>query len=502
MLPGPLDKTPLSIYAAAVSMHFAAVYMTEKNLLEVDIQTGEFAARLPNTFTGMILIALVYALAKSLYRHCSVGKAQSRLGRAMPLHAALFAACSPFFIAFSASAFMDMLMVLFGVAALLAASHRCPAWSGAYLALSFASKPQGMFYLPLVIGLLWHNQRTAETRRAAPQYHALIRFSVALGIGIALLLLWDAARPETSVLTLASVHNNPYRLFTRPDEWGARLLIWLRYAQWSLGPGWVTALLVVLSFLPRRRFAHKQPADLLLWGYIGLYGLTHWLIAFNLYDRYVLPVVPLLAILAGRSIPTCLFTAQAHSCPPIPNPIPTHRVNHRGILIGHPCIGAVGLIVLSGVLIHTAYRTSIGEIVIGRDRFPRQNTIIELADYLNAKPLGAIIYDRWIGFELGYYLGAWTDKRRTYYPEPEILADDALKNPDPAPRYFVAPKTQSYLPWLAALSGAGFAVSWDYETADYVVYKLIPPKPASDGEGAGSSLPDHQAQPGGASESP
>jgi len=101
--------------------------------------------------------------------------------------------------------------------------------------------------------------------------------------------------------------------------------------------------------------------------------------------------------------------------------------------------------------------------------------IIALADTLNAQTLGAVVYDHWLGWELGYYMGQWTDKRRVYYPTPDALVADALMLADPAPRYFVAPTGQPITPWLDALRKAGFAISPFYERQNFVVYKLIPP---------------------------
>ena len=101
--------------------------------------------------------------------------------------------------------------------------------------------------------------------------------------------------------------------------------------------------------------------------------------------------------------------------------------------------------------------------------------ITDAADYLNAQTLGAVVYDRWLGWELGYYMGQWTDKRRVYYPTPDQLVAGALALDDPAPRYLVAPSTQPVADWLDALRAAGFSVDQAYQQEGFVVYRLIPP---------------------------
>jgi 4-amino-4-deoxy-L-arabinose transferase-like glycosyltransferase len=66
LLHGPLDKTPLSIYASALSMTLFVTHTDELNLLDFNVYQGEFAARLPNVFASILQIAIVYALARRL----------------------------------------------------------------------------------------------------------------------------------------------------------------------------------------------------------------------------------------------------------------------------------------------------------------------------------------------------------------------------------------------------------------------------------------------------
>lgn len=429
-LQGALDKTPLTIYATAVSMHLTAAYITNDDIIEVTPRQGEFAARWPNALAGILLIALVYALMRRIIP----AKRQSAY------LAALLAALSPYLVAFSATAFTDMLMLVLMVAALLAALRGAPVWSGALLALSVAAKQQGVFYLPLVLLFIgW-------------DWCALRRFGVAFVLGVGCLLRWDALRPGTSVFALASVNNNPERLFVTLAEWWPRLTIWLRHASWILGPPIITLLLVVGAVwrfaiwqLYRQSSIHGRVV--LLWGYIGMYLLGHWLVAFNTYDRYLLPLAPLL-IVAVASV------------------MPKFRP------------GRAGAMLLTGmffVMLITALLTAQGGISLGRDGYPRQTEQIALADYLNSQPLGTIIYDYWVGWELDYYSGAWTDKRRVYYPTPQAFQQDAPRNPERAPRYFVVPVGVEASPWLRAMEQAGFtlAVDRDAPTERFTLYRLL-----------------------------
>ncbi len=126
------------------------------------------------------------------------------------------------------------------------------------------------------------------------------------------------------------------------------------------------------------------------------------------------------------------------------------------------------------VIFGSAHAAADGQLGVGADR-GKHDGIDRLAQYLDALPLGTILYDRWLGWELDFYLGQWTDKRRVYYPTPEVLAADALLQPDPAPRYFIAPRWEAPRPWLEALAEAGFEPALDVRLGSFDVYRLLPP---------------------------
>jgi 4-amino-4-deoxy-L-arabinose transferase-like glycosyltransferase len=456
MLPGVLDKPPLSIYLSATAIHFLGTYHITGNVYGVESRQGEFAARFPNVLASLLLTALVYALAKRICRETT----GPRTTQGVPILAAFLVTCSPYVIVFSATAFTDMLMLVCMVAALLLAARGQAAWSGVFLALSIASKPQGVFYLPLVLGLMAIGPGLSRQR--------LVRLGLALGTGMALLLYWDAARPETSVFVLGRDHYTVEHLIVPLDDWLPRLSEWLGYGGWLLGPPVLTAILLgtaIYREIGALREKRWQRIDWLLWGFIIVYGLLHWIGGLSVYDRYLLPLVPLLAIVVARGI----------ALKPI-----NHTVRNRGWTRYVPTVvaGMAGV-----VLVVTAFVASDWRIDLGRDHYPldRDGEIIQLADYLNAKPVATIIYNPWLGWEMGYYLGVWSDKRQVHYPDPVTLVADALRVPETAPRYLIAPRPAPVAPWLAALEAAGFRVTEDYKTPMYISYRLLPP-PIEDGD--------------------
>jgi len=422
MLSGPLDKPPLSIYASALSMHFFAAETTDTGVINVGIRQGEFAARIPNVFAGIIAIALMARLAS---------------GHKTPvIISALIMAVSPYAVAYSASAFTDMLMLCWMLAALVLALEDRPVWSGLALALSFAAKPQGLLYLPLA--LWWLRPRRWP------------RFGVALATGLALLLLWDALRPETSLFVLGSINISQGRTLVEPSEWLSRLESWLHHGRLLLGPAWLTVLLTGVGTYAALRFRRYRVVGVVAVGFF----LLHWLGAFYTFDRYLLPLVPLLALLVGAGCGRGI-------------PRPYDSNGHVGTWHAASVLGGVFLtaLIVGGVMTTHDPRA---DVFRGED-------IIELADTLNALPLGTIIYDRWLDWEMGYYLGAWTDKRRVYYPTPEAFAADTPRNPDMAPRYLIAPVDREVAPWLHAAVRAGFSVALFYDHGGYRVYELRRP---------------------------
>lgn len=441
LLHGPLDKTPLSIYASALSMSLFVARADEHGLLTLTATQGEFAARLPNVLAGIVLIAVVYGLAQTLYG-----------SRRVALWAAAFMGFSPYAIAFSATAFTDGLMLLFVTIGLWAACRARWGRSGFWFVLAFATKQQALFYVPLALALAWavHHIR----------FEDVFRFLLPVIGGLCALFLWDNARGQTASLWVqAYLNNNPARL-VRSDEVVPRLLQWFDYGRFLLGsptPLFAVALpFVAVSRIVRAPRRRDSGIDLILVTFVLAYLLLHWLVAFNTYDRYLLPLLPPFVLLGAR-VGIWLWELLS-----------------RFITRAELSVAAAAVML---ALLLSGYDASVQRLPF-TDRngsFPDYEGIDGLAEFLNSQSLGAIVYDHWLNWELGYYMGQWSDKRRVYYPTPNALAAGALLQPDPAPRYFPTPASISVTPWLDALQDAGFAISRVYETPQWVVYALIPP---------------------------
>jgi 4-amino-4-deoxy-L-arabinose transferase-like glycosyltransferase len=442
LLAGDLDKPPLAIYLSAASMSLFAAQTNAAGVLDFTARQGEFAARLPGVFSGILLIAVVYRLAYALYAD-----------RRVALTAAALFSLSPFAVGFSGSAFTDTPMLLAAALALWAAVRGRRLTSGIALALAVLCKFQAIYLLPLILMMLW-GRGHLESPRAAP------RLLVPLLGAFALLALWDSLRTGSDVLSLAAANNAPSRLI-RSDEVIPRLIDWLNLSRGLFGAP--TVLVLIAALLPAvsrfRRESRRRTAliDALLLLYTVVYFGGHWLVAFNTYDRYLLPLLIPLTLLGARGAGAGLAWIS------------------RRLTLAEG--GLLGLVILLSML-GSAWNASDGGMLFLDDQssFARSSDWADAAAYINAQPVATIVYDPWFGWELSYYLGAWSDKRRVYYPTPQALAAGALAEADQQPRFFLAPQRLPHTLWLEALADAGFTFDFAYSGTDIIIYRLIPPE--------------------------
>ena len=364
LLPGPLDKPPLSIYASALSMVAVAVTADEEGVLHLETRLGEFAGRLPNVYLAILLTALLMRLAWRMHRE-----------RWAALFTGALAAASPYLLAYGGSALTDMSLLFWSAAALHLALVGRWGLAGLALGLAFWSKQQAALFGPLLVMILLARggRRQDWLRLGLPP--------VVLG---AALLIWDGARPEASIFAQAAVNNAPAAWLVAPEMWLPRLADWLWRGLWLLGPPLLTGVLLLgAAFVSARRWcrgtslnrALRVERALLLYvvGYLALLVV----LPFHHYDRYLLLVLPPLVLLVA---------GQLARLTPV-------GARGRGLRLGLAALIAAG-----GLWSWQAGWT------VGGDRSAFDG-IDALADHINSKPVATVIYDPWLGWELGYYLG-------------------------------------------------------------------------------------------------
>ncbi|MCX6032941.1 MAG: glycosyltransferase family 39 protein [Chloroflexi bacterium] len=300
-----VDKPPLVIYLLAASLRLFGV--------------SELVLRLPGMIAGVLLIPATYALARRVYDP-----------RTATL-AALLVAASPFAILFAPTAFTDPWLTLWLVIAAWAAVSDRPFWAGLTLGLAVASKQQGLLGVPLIVGLLMLNDRQTancklQTRR---RLFAICNLLFAALLGFALILVpltyWDSLRwhnrPsfwDRSLTTYGGI------AFAPLAEWPQRAVAWAGQLGYLWGAPVLSAVMLGLALwagIWGKRWLRAQcraknekgkaPGDeisahttgyavsVLICVFVVGYLALHFALTFQAWDRYLLPLAPLVSVLAA-----------------------------------------------------------------------------------------------------------------------------------------------------------------------------------------------------------
>lgn len=486
-----VDKPPLFYYILAGSISLAG--------------GNEMAARLPGLFAGIITMALVARLAWQLWR------SESAAWLALAL-----TALSPFAILFAPTVFADSQFVMWLLASLVVVSAGRWGWSGLLFGLAVATKQNALFFLPLILmlGVVQNAgpERLPKSLVGSPGtkvscggfVHAwrwAWRFALTFGLVLVLMFLWDIARHgASSFWTAGALINNPGRLARSREVW-PRAIEWLGWLHYLTALGWLNVLLAALvivlaplevGFSPRTRGSAGGLALLaFMIGYLGL----HWLVAFPVLDRYLLPAVPLIALLAGRAatllgcfkpqitqiVRICLRShgkdpkdfLKSSSCPDEATVsskirrLPGSRTFGVWLfrqIVRFPARWLLPLAIIV-VLAGPAWKASSSAYPVGGDHGAFDG-IDQAAAYLRKQPLGSVVYYRALGWMMDYYLfDAYLYP--IWFETPAWLSEDlrAFGGTD-TPRYLVLSKTESPLEVLSAVRGAGCRAAPVLEPSD------------------------------------
>lgn len=397
-----VDKPPLSLYLQAASLSLFG--------------PSVLALRLPGMLASVLSIPLVFVLGR---RFCPAGLCQLRAGW---LAAALFAT-SPYAILFAPTAFTDPWLVLWLLCGLWSGLAGRPLLAGMCAGLAIATKQQGVLVAPLILAGL-----TLQSRPAVLSRRPWVRGCAALAtwlLGFMLvfgpLMYWDSLRWATrpSFWDRATTTYGVIGLSSLPAL-PARWADWTTLLGWFWGLPWLSAAAFACAALPAAALpaAHvdlglpgKPPSLRGLW-LLRLYLLTylalHVVLTFQPWDRYLLPLIPLVAILAGQGI-EYIASHLAR---------PSSRAAFACLLgAGLMCAAAIG---------------ALGQVPLGSDPGAYRG-IEQVVDFIQAQPAHAIIYYRWMGWHFDFYLYGDVHERR-WWGSPWKLADDVtatlLREPD------------------------------------------------------------------------
>ena len=199
--------------------------------------------------------------------------------------------------------------------------------------------------------------------------------------------------------------------------------------------------------------------DVVLSAFVILFLLGHWLLSFNVWDRYLLGLVPILLILLAR----VLWLASGV----LARLLSPQRPLLRGFL-------AVAL--LAATLAGPAVVAARSGYPIGGDH-GAYDGIEAVADYFQERvPAGSILYHHWLGWHYSFYMFDFPLISR-WYPSPEALAQDASQVDD-AQRYIVFPSGKLTAGVRDALADAGLRLRSVCSTygrdgsTSFIVYRI------------------------------
>jgi 4-amino-4-deoxy-L-arabinose transferase-like glycosyltransferase len=450
---------------------------------------SELGVRLPSLYAGVVGVALLYALGRRLYS-----------ARTAALAAGLLAA-SPFTILFSITLFLDSLLAA-AVLWALAAAARQRWWAlAAALALGFAIKQTALLFLPLVLTLALVRLPAHASPRAVLGlwWSAARRVVPALALTTLAIVAWDAARQYSiGFWSQGYADNMPGRL-VRANEVLPRARAWLNLLYYATASRLLNAVAlagVAGRLVTGARAQRASLADGVLAGYVVAYLGAYWLLAFNVWDRYLLPLLPLIFLLMARGLlwlsgyaVNRLLLGLRTSSRRLHNL--AQAVSHTSLLEAPPALegkgaGGLGLprrelvftLLVSVALLPGALGAMRSAYPIGGDHGPYDG-VDDAARYLASLPDGSVLYDHWLSWQWNYYLFdapvyvAWM-------PTPEAFAADLLAFGAASPRFLAVPSWEQDAELRAAASSVGYAFAFRHAshrrdgTLGITIYQLVP----------------------------
>ena len=411
LLSQAVDKPPLLFYLQALAFPmFGPV---------------EWAARVPNMIASILLIPLTAVFSWRLFHNNMAA-----------LVTALLVATSPMAIQFGSTAFIDPLLAAFLIAALLFAAGRSHTlWCGLFFGLSVLTKYQAWLFFPLLGGLAWLAGWGKKEWK---------KFIIGFLPLLLVLFAWQIIRSGS--LNLWSAQINNYGGLRTAWSWELlpRLVGWVDLWPISLG-SWLMVLFflagcVIVWFFRPNVSDTPALADRLLTLFILGYLALHWLLAVPVWDRYLLPIIPLAAVISGRGIG--LISERVWSRRNRPNMLP------------HVLLLPVLLLIAALQMPH-ALAARGGFYPVGGQRNADRGAW-QVAQYLDQAPYGTVLYDHWFSWHWRY---AFIDKGvyTSWFEHPAGLVEDLqVFGSSSGSRFLVLPDDESAIPVLRNVREANF----------------------------------------------
>jgi hypothetical protein len=258
---------------------------------------------------------------------------------------------------------------------------------------------------------------------------------LSLAVVVILLIAWDARRGAPISVWQQGYSDNvpgrPVAFAELASRAGAILFLLGQMSRWAAFNTIFVTGLALLLIIDIWRPSQAGGWDLLLAAYVMGYVLLFWLVPFNLWDRYFLPLLPLMALLAGR-VAVLLYQLAT-------------RLMDVGALLVAPRRAAqwrqaaqiaLPLIALA-LLVPRAVTANYDFSPIGGDHGAFDG-IDDAARFIRTLPADSILCDHWLGWELEYYLFE-RQLPVVWFPDMATFERNLAEAPAGHPLYLVAP---------------------------------------------------------------
>jgi hypothetical protein len=415
----------------------------------------ETAARLPNVMASLVSIVVLYEIALEIF------------DRRVATMSALFLALSPFDIQFAPTAFTDPLMVTLAlVSCLLALKSRYLA-AGVAMGLSVMTKPLAVFLLPLLLFVAAVSLTKEGWGRKLGG--AGLRLGLGFMVVIFAVVCWDVVIRVDPIDFLSASASRYGGLRLVPIERvSPRLQGWMGQLRYLTGSQALNILLIVgvpfrLGYgLCRRRGRGGWLFDWALAGFALYFVALHTFLSFSIWDRYLLGLVPVVAILLSRVVllPYDVFVK--------PEGFGARKAIYFSML-------GVLLAVTLFQPTQTALRYGFP---VGGDHGAFQG-IEDVAEYFRGNvPAGAIVFHKWLGWHHSFYMFD-LPLESYYYPSREFVLDTARRL-STYEMYVVFPSWTSSDELRVYLQGGGWELHEVYRTyrpdgtMSFTIYRIQP----------------------------
>lgn len=419
----PIDKPPLFLYILAGSLRL--------------LDTTETAARLPSLLATCLTVGLTFWLGRKLY------------GQPTGLVAAWLVALSPLIILFAPTAFTDPMLMVLVLAGCVAAVYGRAVWAGIFLGLAIATKQQGIFFVLLAAAMLMPGVGDVNITRMHHTLRTTLRYIFYFLLTILLTLLpvflWDIVRNQSpgfwqlSLINYGGLNNSIGQFGER--WWGFVDLLAYATASPSLNFIFIAGLPLLLGFGIINQHSNTY-YDWILTLFILGFLFVHTWFSFQVWDRYLLGLVPFLALLLARILilPWAISKALWFN-------------QHFRFL---PLAGFVFSLALALLLTLTLARP-VQDAVNGRYPLGSHSQALSGIEQITAYLQGntnadTTLYHRWLGMHWRFYLWDYPYDLQ-YWSSPDELVNHAK------PGHLIAfPSWHSDTQARLALAEAGFDI--------------------------------------------